>query len=191
MKLEDFNLRDFGHSIQIVGAVFSRGADQFYIAALPGEGPIDIDEKPCAAIEMSDEDWAAVLYQTDILEVEMQGAIKAVVRKSQRQIDTAISWAVYKRDGYRCRYCGSDGALSVDHIDLWEMGGASVAENLLSCCKKCNRTRGSMPYDEWLDSKDYENRSRNLTDVQRADNRVLILRLPVLKELRQKVQRSR
>lgn len=187
MKLQDFNLRDFGHSIQIVGVVFGSAAESF-TAALPNEA---VPVEAMRSLELSTEDWEAVLYQTDVLDVEMIGPLKAVVRKSQRQIDTAISWDVFKRDGYRCRYCGSDGALTVDHVDLWEAGGASVRANLVSSCKNCNRTRGRMEYAEWLDSADYQKRSKNLDTLTQIANRMLIDELPKLRLLRTEKQRSR
>ena len=58
------------------------------------------------------EDWKKVLRQTDLLETEVlalseDGKLtKAILRKSQRQIEARISWNVFRRDGYRCRYCG-------------------------------------------------------------------------------------
>lgn len=187
MKLSDLNIRDFGHTIQIVGVVFAKG-DSRFVAALPNE---DVKASSMAVLELDIKDWASVLYQTDILEVEMLAPTKAVVRKSQRQIDTSISWSVYKRDAYVCRYCGTDGALTVDHIDLWEMGGASVEDNLVACCRKCNRLRGSMLYPDWLLSQEYIQRSARLTARQQEANQALIAEIPRLVKLRQKTQRSR
>lgn len=191
MKLTDFNLREFGNTIQIVGVVFQKRNEDAMIAALPGEKFSLNLSTQLLWLNLDIEDWQSVLYQTDILEVEMLGALKAVVRKSQRQIDTAISWKVFKRDGYRCRYCGIEGALTVDHVDLWENGGASVEQNLIACCKRCNRTRGNLEYDQWMNSDDYVQRSGKLSAAEQERNQALIAELPKLRQLRVKTQRSR
>lgn len=98
------------------------------------------------------EQWKTLLYQLDTLGVH--GLNKVVLRKSQRNIEQTISWNVFRRDNYTCQYCAkNDIPLTVDHIILWEKMGASVEENLISACKKCNKTRGNLEFPEWLQSK--------------------------------------
>jgi hypothetical protein len=123
------------------------------------------------------EDWKKFMRQVDLKETEVlregpdRKLRKAVVRKCQRIIDNRVSWQVYKRDGYRCRYCGRDGLpLTVDHLVLWEEGGPSIEENLLTACRKCNKTRGSLPYADWLQHPKYLEVSENLpADVVTAN----------------------
>lgn len=45
---------------------------------------------------------------------------------------------IYKRDGYKCGYCGSKEELTLDHIIPKSRGGGNTWENLVSCCAKCN-----------------------------------------------------
>jgi len=45
---------------------------------------------------------------------------------------------IYKRDGYRCGYCGSKDELTIDHILPKSRGGKNSWENLVTCCSKCN-----------------------------------------------------
>ncbi|WP_212636678.1 HNH endonuclease, partial [Salmonella enterica] len=55
-----------------------------------------------------------------------------ILRKNQRILDQKIAWEVYRRDKYKCRYCGIDNVpLTVDHIITWESGGATHADNLM------------------------------------------------------------
>jgi len=104
----------------------------------------------------SEEDIKKLLHQLDTLEIEGLG--KIVLRKSQRQIEQSVSWNVFRRDNYSCRYCAkNDVPLTVDHVVLWETNGDSVENNLISACRKCNKTRGNMPYPEWITSKYYDN----------------------------------
>lgn len=113
----------------------------------------EIGEKVKVIVPTPDE-LALIFRQLDVLDITNQN--KAVLRKSQRQIDQKIAWKVFKRDGYRCVYCSDDDtALTVDHLVLWEDGGDTVKENLVSACKKCNHTRGSKTVPEFLASDYY------------------------------------
>jgi 5-methylcytosine-specific restriction endonuclease McrA len=100
---------------------------------------------------------------------------KIVIRKSTRQIEQGVSWAVFRRDKYKCRYCGKDDVpLTVDHLVLWEDGGPSIEENLVACCRKCNKTRGSMQYEKWLSSDYMKKLGENLTEDEKWANVLLV-----------------
>lgn len=154
------NLKEVGHTIQIAGVIYNSDKDkQTYFIMLPDE-KIYSKEIP----KYFDTDaWRNFFWQTDILETELNDEAKTIVRKAQRQIDGNISWKIYARDNYTCRYCGKTGIpLTVDHIVLWEDGGPSIEENLVTSCKKCNRIRGNMPYEEWIKSGTYIRLSNGL-----------------------------
>ena len=55
--------------------------------------------------------------------------------------------AIYMRDGLACCYCGSgvteDTKLTLDHIKPYSKGGSNEAQNLVTCCHKCNSSRGN------------------------------------------------
>jgi hypothetical protein len=55
--------------------------------------------------------------------------------------------AIYLRDGLACMYCGAtveDGAtLSLDHVAPHSHGGSNSERNLVTCCSKCNSSRGN------------------------------------------------
>ena len=191
-KLEDINILEFGNSIQMTSVVYSKDGLN-YLCILPDENKEEILNNNLTLLDLSVTDWEKLLRQTDLLEVEKKtGEFKAVVRKSQRQIDQNESWFCFRRDHYTCRYCGRDDIpLTVDHIILWEDGGASVRENLLSCCKPCNRTRGNIPYEKWINSVSYKNRSVNLTIEVCQSNLDIVSKLEELKKLNYSVQRTR
>ena len=50
--------------------------------------------------------------------------------------------AVFARDGWECQYCGSRGALTVDHVIPRSKGGGSTWENIVASCGPCNRRKG-------------------------------------------------
>lgn len=54
--------------------------------------------------------------------------------------------AIYLRDGMACAYCGAaaeNGAsLQLDHVRSVERGGNNCASNLVTCCDRCNQSKG-------------------------------------------------
>lgn len=50
---------------------------------------------------------------------------------------------IFRRDGYKCGYCGSREKLTLDHIIPISKGGRSTWENLVTCCSKCNSKKDS------------------------------------------------
>jgi len=177
MKTKDIGLLNFGNTVQLVGVIY-QGSDlenETYLLYFPDETPSD------HPVTVDVEDWKELLRQTDLMETEIlerakDGKVtKAIVRKSARQIEQGVSWNVFRRDSYECRYCGkNDCPLTVDHLVTWETGGPSIEENLVSACKKCNKVRGNDSYPDWLKHSYYQKVSRNLTDVQRAENRAVL-----------------
>ena len=50
--------------------------------------------------------------------------------------------AVYDRDGGVCRYCGSVGEPTIDHVVPRCQGGGDGADNLVVACRSCNSRKG-------------------------------------------------
>ena len=63
--------------------------------------------------------------------------------KERAKMTQSLRYDILKRDGFRCQICGrtaTDGiTLEVDHIVPISRGGKTVAENLRTLCKECNR----------------------------------------------------
>lgn len=57
--------------------------------------------------------------------------------------------AIYLRDGMACVYCGSGVEdvvrLTLDHFRPHSKGGTNEAGNLVTCCNRCNASRGDRP----------------------------------------------
>lgn len=62
--------------------------------------------------------------------------------------------AIYLRDGMCCAYCGSvleDGiTLTLDHLTPRSQGGNNHETNLITCCQKCNSSRGDRDLGEFV-----------------------------------------
>lgn len=191
--LSDLNILDVGNTIQIAGALW-QDEKKTYLVLLPNE---TLGDTELVVLPMGVSEWEKFIRQTDILETEIlrddgNGLVKQLVRKSQRQIDSRVQWTVFLRDGFHCRYCNAYGVpLTVDHAILWEEMGPTIAENLLSSCKKCNRIRGNMQYETWLTHPYYVEVSKNLTDEGRKLNQDVLATLPHLRTLQTINRRSR
>lgn len=181
-RFKNIPLLEIGHTITMVGGLYA-GQGRVFAFLFP-EGSEEAEAAPPELVKMTLEDWKAFLVQTDTLPVEAfpdGSGQKAILRKANREVDNVVSWAVYRRDGYRCRYCGrNDVPLTVDHVIRWEERGPWIEANLVTACRKCNKTRGSMSYPDWLKSEIYLRLSQNLGSLSRAANEAL---LPTLKSI--------
>ncbi len=180
---EHLDLLQVGNTIQLAGAIWV-GGGKTYLCLFPGEDmPMPVD-----TLEMTVDEWQKFLRQTDIMEVEVlaeaaDGKIaKAIIRKSARQIAQNVSWEVYHRDGFKCRYCGRGPGipLTVDHLVLWESGGPSTEGNLLSACRKCNKTRGNTEFADWLNHPYYKRVSQNLPPGMQQANLDIVATLDAI-----------
>lgn len=92
--------------------------------------------------------WLAIPYRRQRLR-----AVPNAGAKSIRQ-------QVIERDGYRCRYCGTDvfpdrsqtdnARLTLDHVIPVFHHGLSTVENLVVACVACNSRKGNLTLDDWL-----------------------------------------
>jgi hypothetical protein len=173
-KFRDINIYEFGNEIVLAGVLYA-AKDRVYACYLPDSQ--EEPGQPIVPLDMDRDDWTRLLAQTDALFVEVSDGAegKAILRKSARVVDNTVSWAVFRRDGYACRYCGvNDVPLSVDHLVLYEDGGPWTMENLVSCCKRDNKRRGRLPYADWLNDPYYQRVSQRLTPEQRTANMALL-----------------
>ncbi|MER6976023.1 HNH endonuclease [Streptomyces carpinensis] len=62
-----------------------------------------------------------------------------------------MRFEVLRRDGFRCRYCGTtaaDAELTVDHVTPVALGGTDDRSNLVTACGPCNNGKTSTAPDE-------------------------------------------
>ena len=78
-----------------------------------------------------------------------RGIWEAICRVERGKVTNKMRFAVYQRDGYRCRYCHrgeNKVTLEVDHIYPIAKGGKSTFENLQTLCHDCNVKKGDSIY---------------------------------------------
>ena len=67
----------------------------------------------------------------------------AICRVERGKVSNKMRFAIYERDGHRCRICGSRlDDLEIDHIIPISKGGKSTMDNLQTLCHRCNVRKG-------------------------------------------------
>ena len=68
---------------------------------------------------------------------------QCICRVERGKVTNKMRFAIYQRDGYRCRKCGrKTDDLEVDHIIPIAKGGKSTFDNLQTLCHRCNVRKG-------------------------------------------------
>jgi 5-methylcytosine-specific restriction endonuclease McrA len=68
--------------------------------------------------------------------------LKYLIRRPRPRVKLSKR-EIFRRDDYRCQYCGEQHSrLTVDHIVPRHSGGSHSWENLVTACSACNRRKG-------------------------------------------------
>jgi hypothetical protein len=73
--------------------------------------------------------------------------------EARKTIPKSIRFEVFKRDSFKCQYCGAsapDVLLQVDHIKAVSKGGTNDIINLITACSACNAGKSDTPLDQNL-----------------------------------------
>lgn len=70
---------------------------------------------------------------------------------NRKSVSKKTRFEVFKRDSFRCQYCGRsapDVVLEIDHIKPVSEGGTNDITNLITSCFDCNRGKGDRLLDD-------------------------------------------
>lgn len=70
--------------------------------------------------------------------------------KKRESISKKIRFEIFKRDNFKCQYCGSSAPhvlLHIDHIKPVSKGGTNVITNLITACESCNGGKSNILLD--------------------------------------------
>lgn len=65
---------------------------------------------------------------------------------ARKPLSKKTRFEVFKRDGFKCQYCGAhppNVLLHVDHINPVAKGGGNSMDNLITSCAPCNHGKGA------------------------------------------------
>ena len=120
---------------------------------------LGVDETSRIINEMVDEGWF-VEVDGKLIQPQIWKAIhedhrprprtQSERRRDQFKLSSAHRALIYQRDNFRCHYCGSNDRLTIDHKTPMSRGGSDDIENLVTCCKTCNSSKGAKTYAEFL-----------------------------------------
>lgn len=65
-------------------------------------------------------------------------------------IPADLRWEIWKRDDFRCHYCGTRQFLSLDHKIPESKGGSMAPGNLVTACTRCNSQKGTMSCESFV-----------------------------------------
>jgi hypothetical protein len=87
-------------------------------------------------------------------------------RATRKPISRTVRFEVFKRDSFKCQYCGRaapDVLLHIDHMKPVADGGTNDILNLITSCAECNGGKGATPL---ADSTAVEKRRVQLEQLQ-------------------------
>ena len=109
---------------------------------------------------------------------------------SRIAVPKRIRFEVFKRDSFKCQYCGAfapDVVLHVDHITPVSAGGTNELTNLLTACVACNSGKA----DNKLDDKSAVSKARNQMEQLQERREQLEMMMAWKEELRDIAQDCR
>lgn len=71
--------------------------------------------------------------------------------RKRKALSKRTRFEVFKRDGFRCVYCGADpvgSMLHVDHVIAGANGGSDDPSNLVTSCQSCNGGKSAVPLEQ-------------------------------------------
>jgi hypothetical protein len=72
------------------------------------------------------------------------------VSKRREGVSARLRFEVFKRDGFRCVYCGATpvtGPLHADHVVPVVAGGKNTPSNIVTSCAACNLGKAAVPLE--------------------------------------------
>lgn len=154
---EPVYLDRLGSEFQVSGVLLGGKYGLKVLLMLPDED-VGFSSQQIKIVQPSRDEWIQALKQMDdpeYYETSSDGkTVKAIHRKSQRQIASQVQWGVYRKAGFKCEFCGHARPLTIDHYLPVDLGGTDEPSNLKAACRPCNKRKGNMSPKEWEEAND-------------------------------------
>ena len=97
---------------------------------------------------------------------------KIDIKPKRKNIPKSVRFEVFKRDSFKCQYCGNSApevVLHVDHIKAVSKGGQNDIFNLITACQPCNAGKSDNALDE---NTALKKEKRQLDDLQERRDQI-------------------
>lgn len=109
-------------------------------------------------------------------------------------VSTRTRFEIFKRDGFRCVYCGAtpmNAVLTVDHVEPQAKGGGDDPSNLVTACQACNGGKSDVRledrrYAASLDTDSVKEHAQQLMGYLEAQRAVVAAKDAVVEQLRER-----
>jgi len=98
----------------------------------------------------------------------------------RRYIPKKVRFEIYKRDNYKCIYCGKDlyddfligtGKITVDHFVPYSVDrGGAIFDNLFTACKRCNCSKFSTLFNSLEEVREYLKSRGKIENAEKINN---------------------
>jgi len=100
---------------------------------------------------LDSEPWESrkTLFSSEFIR-QNQAEINRKIRHQQAHLYRKHQEFVFRRDGFKCVYCGCMESLSLDHVFPLSRGGGNDPDNLVTACLPCNLSKNDRTPEEWM-----------------------------------------
>jgi len=121
----------------------------FLSSGASGQDPEDFADNFAARLEELTEEIISLNVEVYPLEGGYIGhAIEGAELVPKRKSKSNFRRMIFEHWKSRCAYCGKH-ADTLDHVVPRHKGGLTVKENLVSCCRRCNGSKGAEDLWNW------------------------------------------
>lgn len=110
---------------------------------------------------------------------------------ARKWLSKRVRFEIFKRDGFRCIYCGAtpmQAALVADHVVPVAAGGASDPANLVTACVDCNGGKAAVPletrkFEPVKSAKAIRDHAKQIAEYLTLQKEIVEARAAVVQEL--------
>jgi hypothetical protein len=132
----------------------------FLSSGVNGQDPDDFAEDIAAKIEELTEE--IVDFDLEVFPLEggyIGHAIEGAELVHKRTSKHAFRKQIFENWDRTCAYCGEH-ADTLDHVIPRHRGGLTIRRNLVSCCRRCNGSKGSDEVWRWFKAQPFFDQER-------------------------------
>lgn len=132
----------------------------FLSSAANGQDPDDFAENFAARLEELTEE--IINFDVEVYPLEggfIGHAIEGTELVTKRTSKHTFRKKIFEEWDRQCAYCGEH-ADTLDHIIPRHKGGMTVRSNLVSCCRRCNGSKGADEIWEWYKKQPFFTQDR-------------------------------